>query len=140
MRFPSRIGLCVLSAIVLLAVAGCPDPRTTNQGGGSLLTVADKLASNLSDPPIGDLNPDELQILTDNLTMLAGQFGVSLPEGVTIPSLTDEQAQAIEDFLDDNGVTYLSDLENLSASIESGEIELPDALRELAEAMGADLT
>ncbi len=139
MRFPFRMGLCVLSAVVLIAVVGCPDPRTTNQGGGSLLTVAAKLMSNSSDPPIGDLNPDELQILTDNLTTLAGQFGYSLPEGVTISSLTDEQAQAIEDFLDDNGVTYLSDLQNLASSIESGEIELPAVLQDLAEAMGADL-
>jgi hypothetical protein len=95
--------------------------------------------SNPSDPPIGDLNPDELQILTDNLTALAGQLGYSLPEGVTISSLTDEQAQAIADFLDDNGVTYLSDLQNLASSIESGEIELPATLQDLAEAMGADL-
>ena len=139
MRFPFRMGLCVLAAVVLIAVVGCPDPRTTNQGGGSLLTVAAKLMSSPSDPPIGDLNPDELQILTDNLTTLAGQFGYSLPEGVTISSLTDEQAQAIEDFLDDNGVTYLSELQSLSSSIESGEIELPAALQDLAEAMGADL-
>ncbi len=139
MRFPFRMGLCVLAAVVLIAVVGCPDPRTTNQGGGSLVTVATKLMSNPSDPPIGDLNPDELQILTDNLTTLAGQLGYSLPEGVTISSLTDEQAQAIEDFLDDNGVTYLSDLENLASSIESGEIELPAALQDLAEAMGVDL-
>jgi hypothetical protein len=139
MRFPFRMGLCVLAAVVLIAVVGCPDPRTTNQGGGSLLTVAAKLMSNPSDPPIGDLNPDEMQILTDNLAMLAGQFGYSLPEGVTISSLTDEQAQAIADFLDDNGVTYLSDLQNLASSIESGEIELPAALQDLAEAMGADL-
>ena len=140
MHFPSRIGLCVLSAIVLTAVVGCPDPRTSNQGGGSLLTVATTLLSNPSDPPIGDLNPDELQILTDNLAMLAGQFGYSLPEGATISSLTDEEAQAVVDFLDNNGVTYLSDLENLASSVESGEIELPDALGELAEAMGVDLT
>ena len=50
-----------------------------------------------------------------------------------------KESMEIEDFLDDNGVTYLSDLQNLTSSIESGEIELPAALQDLAEAMGVDL-
>ena len=140
MRFPSRIGLCVLSAVVLTVGVGCPDARTSNQGGGSLLTVMTTLLSNPECLPIGELNPDELQILMDNLQMLAGQFGYSLPEGVIISSLTDEQAQAIADFLDDNGIVCLSDLQNLASNVESGEVEMPDGLMELTDVLGVPMT
>jgi len=139
MHSPSRIGLCVLSAVVLILVAGCPGTRTSNQGGGSLVTVVTKLLSDPTCLPIGDLNPDELQILMDNLVILAGQFGYALPEGAVIPSLTDEQAQAIADFLDDNGIVCLADLENLALSVESGEVEVPDGLMELADALGVPM-
>jgi len=140
MRSPNRIGICVLSAIVLIAVVGCPDTRTSNQGGGSIITVAAKLMTNPSDPPIGDLNPDELQVLADNMTTLAGMAGITLPEGVTIPSLTDDEASAIEDFLEANGVNNLSDLQSLASAIEAGTIDVPDSLMSLAAALGMPMT
>lgn len=139
MPFLSRMGFVVLAAMVLTAVVGCPDSRTSNQGGGSLLTVTTTLLSDPSCLPIGELNPDELQILLDNLTLLAGQFGYSLPPDVTIPSLTDDQAQAVADFLDDNGIVCADDLQNLAANVESGEVDMPDGLLELLEALGLPL-
>lgn len=140
MRISSRMGLCVLSAIVLVAVVGCPDSRTSNQGGGSIITVGAKLASNPSDPPIGDLNPDELQVLADNMESLASMAGITLPEGATIPSLTDEEAAEIEAFLDANGVNNISDLESLAAAIEAGTIDVPESLMSLAAAFGMPMS
>jgi len=139
MRFPSQMGLVVLSAIVVTSVAGCPDARTSNQGGGNLLTVATTLLSDPACLPVGELNPDELQVLVDNLTLLAGQIGYSLPPDIAIPSLTDEQAQAIADFLDDNGIVCLAALESLAADVESGAVEMPDGLVEVLEALGMPL-
>lgn len=139
MRLPSRFGLVVLSAMVLTAVVGCPDTRTSNQGGGSLITVAITLLSDPNCMPIGNLNADELQILVDNLSLLTWQLGYSLSPNITIPSLTDEQAQAIADFLDDNGIVCVAELENLAANVESGEVEMPDGLVEVLEALGMPL-
>jgi len=139
-----RMGICALSLIVLTSVAGCPDPRTSNQGGGSILTVAAKLTSNVQDPPIGELNPDEWQILADNIPYLMQLLGITPPEGTTIPTivLTDQQAQDIVDFLDTYEVTNASDLATLIDQVASGEleVEIPTSLIELAESLGAQVS
>ena len=80
--------ICVLSGMVLTLCVGCPDTRTSNQGGGTVLTVAAKLQSNPSDPPIGELNADEWQIVADNLPLLAQMLGYPLPENLVLPTLT----------------------------------------------------
>jgi len=137
MSILSRSGMCVVSLMVLTLVVGCPDARTSNQGGGSIFTIAAKLMSDISNPPIGDLNADEWQIVVDQAATLIDMLGITLPDGFTMPDveLTDEEAQAIVDFLDMYDVTSVSDLETLIPQIESGEITVPDVLVALGESL-----
>jgi hypothetical protein len=134
-----RTGICVLSLIVLTSVVGCPDPRTTNQGGGSLLTVASKLASNVQDPPIGQLNPDEWQVLADNIPNLIQMLSITTPDGTTIPTvvLTDQQAQDIVDFLSTYEINSVSDLATLIEQASTGEVQvdIPQSLIDLAQSL-----
>ncbi len=126
-------------ALLLAAVSGCPTPtseRTNNQGGASLISVTAKLLSNASDPSIGQFNPDEWQIIADNLPTIAGMVGISVSEGTPPVELSDEDAQLIVDFLRANGVTKLSDLTLLAGLLQSGELVVPDTLRDLVRAMG----
>jgi hypothetical protein len=117
--------LLLALATATLFAAGCSvDPRTSNQGGGSLLTAATKLLNHR----IGDLTADEWQIVGDNLPALAAQFNVDL-QGYEIPVLSDEQAAAIVDFLD---VHNINTIEELQTAVESGAITEADIPEELA--------
>jgi hypothetical protein len=120
-----------LAAFALLAIgsaallAGCSvDERTSNQGGGSLLSAGTKLLNH----QIGSLTADEWQIIGDNLPALAAQFHVDL-QGYEIPVLSDEQAAAIVDFLDAHNIETI---EELQVAIESGAITMEDLPDELA--------
>jgi hypothetical protein len=134
-----RIVVAILSVTALCMLTGCPDTRTSNQGGGSVLTVAAKVQANPSDPPIGELNPDEWQIVADNLPLLAQMTGLPIPQNVTLPTLTDEQAQDLTDFLTEAGVTNLSQLTVLAQEVLAGEVEIPASLLELADSVQAQI-
>ena len=134
-----RMIVCLLSAVALPMIVGCPDARTNNQGGGSVLTVASKIQINPSDPPIGELNPDEWQIVTDNLPTLIQISGLSIPADLVLPSLTDEQAQDLADFLDANGITNFSQLSTLADDVLMGNVQIPPSLMEFAAAIEAQL-
>lgn len=114
---------------LLLVLAGCPDGgRTSNQGGGSIITAGAKLAGG----NIGDLTPDEFQILCDNapvlLPQLAPQYGVDV-NNVEIPTLSDEDAQLVVDYLGENSIQTLDDLVN---AINAGTLtDPPQALLDL---------
>ncbi|UCD28788.1 MAG: hypothetical protein JSV03_17205 [Planctomycetota bacterium] len=125
MRMIQRVLLCCLAVMLLFAATGCPslDPRTSNQGGGSLLTIFGKVGDN---GVIGDLNPDEWQILTDNLPSFAAALGIEIPSDVTIPQLTDEQAQDFVNLLDENNINTI---EELQAAIDDGTITVPESLQ-----------
>ncbi len=126
-------------ALLLAVISGCPAPapeRTNNQGGGSMVTVAAKILSDPGDPPIGQFNADEWQVVADNLTTIAGMIGVPLPAEVAARDLSDEEAEVIVDFLQANGVANMSDLTALAQQVGSGEVELPQTLIDLAVAMG----
>lgn len=126
-------------ALLLAVISGCPAPapeRTNNQGGGSMVTVAAKILSDPADPPIGQFNADEWQVVADNLTTIAGMIGVPLPAEVAARDLSDEEAEVIVDFLQANGVANMSDLTALAQQVGSGEVELPQTLIDLAIAMG----
>jgi len=56
-----------------------------------------------------------------------------LPPGAALPTLTDEQAEALEQFLDVNNVNTSADLSELAAQIEAGTVEVPPELVELGE-------
>jgi hypothetical protein len=116
--------LFMLGAASLFPAAGCvTDARTSNQGGGSLLTAGNKLL----DHQIGELTADEWQIVGDNLPVLAAEYGVNL-QGYEIPMLTDEQAAAIVAFLADHNIRTI---EELTTAIESGSITEADVPPEL---------
>ena len=137
---PSKL-ILGLSAGLLAVSLGCAPPvdeRTSNQGGGSLLSIAAKVAGDSQCMPIGTFTPDEWQIAADQLPQLLPMIGQQLPAGLAIPTLEDAQAQAITDFLAAISVTCVSELEALGPAIESGEIIVPAALIELAESLGAE--
>jgi hypothetical protein len=95
---------------------GCAaETRTSNQGGGNIFTATAKLQSG----NIGDLTPDELQILGDTASQYAG---------VAFPALTDDQAQLVVDFLVLNGIGSIA---QLTAVLQSGSVEVPQELIDL---------
>jgi hypothetical protein len=117
--------LAVVSAALLVTGSGCSvDARTSNQGGGTLLTASSKLLNH----QIGTLTADEWQLVGDNLPTLAAQFNIDL-QGYEIPVLTDEQAAAIVDFLHSHDINTV---EELQTAIESGAITEADLPEELA--------
>ncbi len=105
-------------------LAGCPSPRTSNQGGGSVVTAAAKLSSG----DVAAMTADEWQIAVDNLPTLAEFTDIDLSE-YDIPQLTDEQAQAIVDFIIANNITSLDDI----LALDINEIEIPEALQSLVD-------
>ena len=125
-----RTAMLALTAALLALVAGCPqaDPRTTNQGGGNIITAGGKLATG----NVGDLNPDEWQVVIDNVEAFTELAEADIGD-VEITELSDDEAQAIVDFLDTNGIQTLEDLENLDVS----ELDVPDILADLFGAQTA---
>lgn len=106
----------------LAALTGCPsaDSRTSNQGGGSLISAGAKVAgSNMT-----DLTADEIQILGDVIASRSTRFA-----GVEI---TDEQADAAVDFLDANNLDSVSEIKALVDN--PGNITIPDSVQALLDA------
>ena len=128
-----RRGAVIVAAALLVTAIGCfdLDPRTSNQGGGSLISAGLKIAQD----QIGDLNPDEWQILADNAPTIAAQVGVNLGQLGQLPSLTDDQAAAIVQFLDDNNVRTQEDLERLAQQIDAGQVVVPQILVDLGTSL-----
>ena len=129
MRSIKQFGICGLIVMLLITVVGCPslDPRTSNQGGGNIITAGAKIAGG----NVGDLNPDEWQILTDELSSLGQSLGIDIPSDFTIDQLSDDQAQAIVDVLDQYNINTM---EELQAAIDNGTItenDIPAALQDL---------
>ncbi len=100
--------LGALGCATLLALGGCPLPggRTCNQGCSNVPQAISKITSDR----LGDLNPDDIQILAD----LAVQYA-----DVNLPPVTDEQAAAAVTFLADNGVSTLAELQALIRQAEA---------------------
>lgn len=91
-----------LAGLASLTLGGCPigDPRLTNQGGGSLLTVAGKaLGGNLS-----AITPDEIQVITD--------FAIA-QTNAPIDPVPDDVAETVVDLINQNNINTLAELENL---------------------------
>jgi hypothetical protein len=122
--------LTVLGAVVgasLLSLGGCPGARTCNQGCSNVAQAASKVMSD----QIGDLNPDDVQVLTD----LAIQYA-----DVTFPPVTDEQANAVVTFLSDNNVQTIDDVQALiqQAEDDPDSIVISDEVRAVIEQIIAD--
>jgi hypothetical protein len=122
--------LTASSAVVvtsLLSLGGCPGARTCNQGCSNVAQAANKVMSD----EIGDLNPDDVQILTDLAIAYAG---------VTFPPVTDDQAHAVVTFLSDNNVQTIADAQALiqQAEDDPDSIVISDEVRVVIEQIIAD--
>jgi len=128
-----RKGTVIVAAALLITAIGCfnLDPRTSNQGGGSLLTAVGKITSDR----IGDLTADEFQILADQAADIVAQYEVDLGELGGLPALRDDQAAAIVQFLDDNNVRTEEDLERLAQQIDAGQVVVPQILIDLGTSL-----
>ena len=128
-RKTATLALCALGGLSLLS--GCifpTDPRTSNQGGGNILTATGKIASG----QLASLTPDEIQILADT----AAQANPQIPD----IQLTDEQAQAASDFLKANNVNTVEDIQQLieQAQQDPNSIVIPDSVLSLINAGAFD--
>ena len=125
-------GMCAAAVLPFIGCdSGGGSDRLNNQGGASIFSVGAKLAGD----NIGGLNPDEWQYLTDNADTLAVQFGIDLGQFGDLPELTDEQAQALVDWLAANGVQTQADLRRLFSDAAAGEVEIPEELIDVVEGM-----
>ncbi len=101
------------------------DPRTSNQGGGNILTAAAKIAAGR----ISTLTPDEVQILGDTVSANSPQVEISI---------TDEQAADAVRFLKDNNVNTIQDIQRLVEQYrrDPDSIEIPQSIIDLFESGG----
>lgn len=88
--------------------------RTTNQGGGTLITAVEKVL----DGEASTLTPDEIQVVVDKRT----------EEDAQPQQLTDAQAAAISEFLVTNEIDTVTDWENVR---DSGAATIPEGAEEL---------
>lgn len=97
--------LGLTAGFVLTGTLGClfapvvPE-RTSNQGGGTILTATGKVFEG----QMTQLTPDEVQMVVDQINDLSPQVDLTLD---------DDQAQAIVDFLAQNGINSFDDFQNL---------------------------
>jgi len=97
-----------------------PD-RLNNQGGGTVLSAVAKVASD----DLTSLTPDEIQLLAE------GAEGL-LPD-VDLPPLTDEQAQAVADVLDEYDLDSLDEVSVFVDQVSQGHVDIdPDVIDVLA--------
>jgi hypothetical protein len=138
MHVSSRLVLCGLGIIAVTVIGCAPTQRNSNGDSGTMVTTLSKLAN--PDQNIGALNSAELQILVSDLPSLVQQMpqlGLELPEGFSLPALNDQEAEALEQFLDDNGISTYEDLGDLASAVESGDVEIPAILMDKWEAFSA---
>lgn len=114
MRSCGRACLTVLLALGILAAGGC--------GGGSgesLLTAGAKIAAG------------QISTLTAGEILLLRQFLAA--QGYVTPTLTEEQAAALAQFLQANGINTVEDVNRViqQAATDPGSITLPPGFVEL---------
>lgn len=116
-----RSALFGLAGLSLLSIAGCPgaDSRTSNQGGGSIVSAAAKVASG----QMTTLTADEVQILGDQIAARSTRFA-----GIEV---SDEQADAAVDFLDANDLNTVSEIKALVDN--PGSIQIPESVQALLD-------
>lgn len=124
-----RVLLCVTAALTA-TLAGCVFPaapaRTSNQGGGNLITLGVKVTQG----QLTTTTADEWQILFDTVSEANASLDVEL---------TDDQAEAVVDFLVENNLDSFQDIEDLITQVEQDpslieQIVIPDSLMTLITA------
>ncbi|MCK6486314.1 MAG: hypothetical protein HUU22_17095 [Phycisphaerae bacterium] len=128
----------------LFGVAGCGllfnpfvDPRLTDGGGGNLLTASLKALGG----QMTQLTQDEMQFLSDQTRALILAVDPAAP---VLPPMTNEQADAVVNFLDSNNLDGLEDLATLAEQAEAdpgsiqGLDQLADAYADTVAGFDAD--
>lgn len=119
--------LCVFASAGLALLTGCPstDSRTSNQGGGSVLTAGAKIAGE----QMSSLTPDEVQILVDLVSDRVAEFDIAL---------SDEEAADAVDFLREYNINSVADIQALVEQFENDpdSIVIPDSILALIESQG----
>jgi len=135
----TRKGMAIgLAATAGLLLTGCLVPagpdRTNNQGGGNVITAGLKVANQ----QLAQLTPDEVQVIGDWIT--AQQEVVNL-------TLTEDEADALVQFLKQNNLNSRADVEALIAAVEAAidagqdpadVVVIPDGLLALIARIGAE--
>lgn len=137
-RRSNSVKSLLVACLLLAGASGCDvlnvfaPPRTTDGGGGNLLSVGLKVASN----QLTTLTQDEMQILSDQV---AGIIATTNP-AVQLPEMTNAQADAFIEFLQINTVpgsstAGLNSVQDLAAFAEAAAqnpdlINVPDSLVE----------
>ena len=101
-----RMSLVVTCGLCLLVLVGCSMPwdRLGNQGGSTPLTLLPKLAAG----QVGQLNPDDIQLMTDTVRDVTG---------APISAVSDELAQAVVDTIKANHINTAQDLEKFGQKV-----------------------
>lgn len=117
--------LLTTASLTALSITGCPQEqdtsRTSNQGGGNLITAGAKIAGE----NISALTADEVQVLADTV---ASRTGSGL-------ELTDEQAADAVSFIQTYDINTIADIEALvqQAEEDPDSIEIPESIGVLIE-------
>lgn len=105
MNWTTKLIAGLLCCTLIITLGGCPlagGSRTSNQGGGSIVTAGAKFAGGT----MTTLTPDEIQVVTDFVIE-----NVDTPEDVD--PLTDDQAAAVVQFIQDNNLNTVADIQAL---------------------------
>jgi hypothetical protein len=97
MKLKGRFAMVIGSASLLL-MGGCPSSRTSDNGGGSLLSAAVKVGNS----QITGLTEDEIQIVTDFAIQQSGQ---------NVTPLDNATADAVKAFIVDNHLNSIADVQ-----------------------------
>lgn len=120
----NRTMTALLAGTTLVWVTGCPfgNTRTTNQGGGTIITAASKVVGG----QMTSLTPDEIQIVSDAISDLSPD--VSLFIG-------DDEAAAAVDFLRANNLNSIEDIAAFAEQVanDPSGVVIPESLVQLVE-------
>ena len=126
---PASTIALTLAASLLISVTGCPfgNTRTTNQGGGTIVTAAGKVVAG----QMTGLTPDEIQIVSDTISDLSPDLSLFIG---------DNEAAAAVDFLRANNLNSIEDIAAFAEQVAnhpSGAV-IPESLIQLVSS-GVDL-
>ncbi len=111
------------ATLSLSTLGGCPlGGRLGNQGGGTLVSAALKVVSQR----MTTITPDEIQQVTDFISDISQDIDIVVD---------DAQAEAAVDFLVENNVNGLEDIQRLSeqAQADPDSIVIPDSLQAIID-------
>lgn len=129
MTIRRSLAIAAIASAVLGTLTGCGvvgGGRTSNQGGGNILTAGTKVAQQ----QLSALTADEIQIL--------GDFARS--QNSALPEITDEQAAAISNILVTYGVDSFTDIQNLFAQFQADPSSVPADVISFLQSLGGTAT